>query len=185
MSNGRSKAKGSSFERDICKRLSLWVSGGEEQDCFWRSAMSGGRSTVAGRRGVKLNRQAGDITSTSPEGHALTDKFYIECKHVKKLDIHGLITGKGALWSFWCEAWGQARSYEKAPFLIAKQNHFTTLACLDRASVTELGLIGITRLIASPDPKFPRTMYVMELDDLLKRPHTLPTKRLKRYRLTK
>jgi hypothetical protein len=77
MSNGRSKAKGSSFERDICKRLSLWVSDGEEQDCFWRSAMSGGRSTVANRRGVKLNRQAGDITSTSPEGHALTDKFFI------------------------------------------------------------------------------------------------------------
>jgi hypothetical protein len=123
MSNGKSKAKGSSFEREICKRLSLWVSDGQEQDCFWRSAMSGGRSTVAGRRGVKLNRQAGDITSTSPEGHALTDKFFIECKHVKKLDIHGLITGKGSLWSYWCEAWDQATTYNKAPLLIAKQKH--------------------------------------------------------------
>jgi len=47
MRKGGGKAKGASFERDICRRLSLWVSAGKQEDVFWRSAMSGGRSTVA------------------------------------------------------------------------------------------------------------------------------------------
>ena len=54
MRKGGGKAKGSSFERLICKELSLWITGGEHQDVFWRSAMSGGRSTVAMKKGDKL-----------------------------------------------------------------------------------------------------------------------------------
>lgn len=29
-----SKAKGASFERDVCKKLSLWVSDGKREDLY-------------------------------------------------------------------------------------------------------------------------------------------------------
>ena len=171
MRKGGGQEKGADFERSICKRLSLWVSSGQHEDLFWRSAMSGGRATVAAKKGKILKHQAGDISAVSIQGHALTDQYYIECKSVSTLDIHGLIEGRGALWSFWCTAWDEAVQYEKAPMLIAKQNRFTTIVCLDRDSVTKLGLIGITSVIASPDSKTPRTMYIMELDALLSKSH--------------
>ena len=46
MRKGGGKEKGSSFERLVCKRMSMWLSKGERDDLFWRSAMSGGRATV-------------------------------------------------------------------------------------------------------------------------------------------
>lgn len=126
------KAKGGAFERDTCKKLSRWVSGGTHEDLFWRSAMSGGRATVAGRKGLALRRQAGDITAVSPEGHALTDNFYVECKHLRDIGFKGLVTGKGPLINIWNKTIVEARNYNKEPFLIIRQNNWPTLACLTR-----------------------------------------------------
>ena len=179
-----SKNKGSSFERSICKRLSLWISNGTAEDCLWRSAMSGGRSTVAGKRGVKLSRQAGDISAVSPEGHALTDKFFVECKHVHKLDVQGLVTGKGLLWSFWVEACSQAATYSKEPLLIAKQDRWATIACTTNLGLALLEAGGITRLKASPTnpPDTTPIMHVMLLEDLLAQNFAL-RKRVERKRI--
>ena len=125
MVNG--KAKGSQYERDICKLLSLWVSAGEKTDLYWRSAMSGGRATVAASKGV-LVRQAGDITAVSPEGHSLTDRCYLELKHYKSLDLEGFfLRGKGTLAGFWRETVKQAKRYERQPLLIARQNRTADL----------------------------------------------------------
>jgi hypothetical protein len=119
MRPGGGKAKGSQFERDICVKLSLWVSAGKRKDLFWRSAMSGGRATVS--RGEV--RQAGDITSVAAEGHILTDYCYIECKFVKDLGLTSFILdNKGALATYWKVALREAKSYKREPILIAKQN---------------------------------------------------------------
>jgi hypothetical protein len=119
MRSGGSKAKGSSFERKICVELSLWITGGKMKDCFWRSAMSGGRATVHSRS----VRQAGDICAVAPEGHVLTNQFCIECKHVKKLDIASFIlNNRGALAKFWKQACKQAQDQLRQPLLIAKEN---------------------------------------------------------------
>lgn len=127
-----SKQKGGEFERHICKKLGLWVTNGEAQDVFWRSAMSGGRATVAIRpkgSGVNANptqilrRQAGDISAVAPEGHSLTDRFFIECKFHKELELaHFFLTGKGRLAKFWHKARAEAAQYDRSPMLIAKQN---------------------------------------------------------------
>jgi hypothetical protein len=53
MRKGGGKQKGSQFERDVCRELSLWVSHGKQEDVYWRSAMSGGRSTVAALKGAR------------------------------------------------------------------------------------------------------------------------------------
>lgn len=140
MRAGGSKQKGASWEREVCRSLSLWVSDGSQEDCFWRSAMSGGRSTVAARKGKRLATQAGDISSIHAAGNSFADKFLIECKHYSTLDWHGLLTGKGNLSQFWERCCGEASRCHKYPLLVAKQNHLPPIACLDYAGVGVLGL---------------------------------------------
>jgi len=139
MRRGGSKAKGSSFERDCCCRLSLWVSHGKREDLFWRSAMSGGRATVAGRRGTNLASQAGDISSVSKAGHVLTSDFYVEVKHIKHIGLDGFVVkGTGPLAKYWKTACREANQYEKAPLLIIRQNRFPTLFICNQTVVTGL-----------------------------------------------
>lgn len=122
------KQKGASFERSICTRLSLHITNGAREDVFWRSAMSGGRSTVMHRRGKEASRQAGDITAIAPEGHKLTDEFFIECKFYKDLSLVPFFFGqkKGNLFKFWETAKSEARKHKKVPMLIARQNILPT-----------------------------------------------------------
>ncbi len=133
-----SKAKGSQFERDICRLLSRWVTDGKRDDCFWRSAMSGGRATVAKKAGRDV-RQAGDITSVSPEGHALTNLFFIETKFYKSLAIDSFILeNKGPLAAFWKEACKKARSHKLLPMLIAKENRREPLIIVSSRSLSKI-----------------------------------------------
>lgn len=136
MKAGASKSKGSSFERDICKQLSRFVSKGEKTDCFWRSAMSGGRATVAQKRGEVLNRQAGDICAVAPEGHAITDNFYLELKAYNDLRLDSFIFKKvGPLTAFWKHTKLQAKKYGKRPAMIIRTNRLPILLMLDRPNV--------------------------------------------------
>jgi len=129
MRPGGSKQKGAAFERQVCKQLSLWVSNGARGDLFWRSAMSGGRATVAAKQGAKLAAQAGDISVVSGDRRAswLIDNYYIECKHLKQVSLRALIhrtkTGLGEIWD---TAVTEATRYNKTAVLIAKQNHYDT-----------------------------------------------------------
>lgn len=144
MRSGGGKGKGSSYERLICKRLSLWITAGKKEDCFWRSAMSGGRATVAQRKGKEV-RQAGDITAVSPEGHALTDVFYIELKHYKKLDIESFfLKGQGTLANFWRTAVKEARKHDRQPLMIVRQNRTPDLV-LSRPSALSPLMNGVPK----------------------------------------
>jgi hypothetical protein len=128
MRAGGGKAKGSSFERDVCKALSLWVSHGKREDLFWRSAMSGGRATVGRRKGKDLAQHAGDISATHVLGHALTDYWYVECKRYADLKIESaLLEGVGTLAGFWRETCKQATDHKKMPMLIARQDRSPTI----------------------------------------------------------
>ncbi len=120
-----SKAKGSAFERLVCKELSLMVTNGKRKDVFWRSAMSGGRATVRNRNGTKIEvRQAGDICAVAPEGIYLVEQFYFECKHHRNLAIgRFVIENKGPLSRFWAKAQQEAKKHNRSPVVIAKQNN--------------------------------------------------------------
>src|SRR5882672_5830106 len=148
MRKGGGKQKGASFEREICRHLSLWVSQGKNEDVYWRSAMSGGRSTVAFAKGKRLAAQAGDITCIHPIGHALAGQFFMECKAYRDLNYPGLLKGTGHLVVFWREAVEQAKRYKKLPLLIAKQNQQPATACLTAEGVRLLKLRGRSVLIA-------------------------------------
>lgn len=141
---GRGKPKGSAFERQICKKLSLWVTHGKREDVFWRSAMSGGRATIAAAKGKDLRRQAGDITAVAPEGHALTDKFFVETKHYTDLAIGSFfVKGKGILAKFWVKACKEAARYEKQPLMIVRQNNMPILVIVKAGTLDRVGLATI------------------------------------------
>lgn len=73
-------AKGSQFERDTCRQLSEWWSGGEREDIFWRTATSGARATTRTRQGKGTFGQYGDIQATDPIGQPLLDLITFELK---------------------------------------------------------------------------------------------------------
>ena len=131
MKPGGGKAKGAGFERKVCEQLSRMIQPDTDETLFWRSAISGGRSTTRHKKGKKDATQAGDITCVHPDGNWLTAHFFIECKHVRNLQIQsGLLDGRGDLAKFWRTAVEQAKRHGKHPMLIAKQNRSLTLMLL-------------------------------------------------------
>jgi hypothetical protein len=124
--------KGSSYERVICKKLSLWFSDGERDDWFWRSQASGGRATIRGRKNKNTLGGYGDIVATSEEGLPLTKVITIEVKrgYSKKANYSpmALLESKGTkqlFKAFWnqalesCEL-AKADGFGSNPVLIIK-----------------------------------------------------------------
>lgn len=160
---GGGKIKGAEFEREICKALSLWLSNGAAEDVLWRSAMSGGRATVARLKGKRLATQAGDISCINPIGHRFAAEFMIECKFYKDLQWHGLLANKGKLLEFWKVAKEEATRYSKQPLLIAKQNKMPIYACMTKKGTKMLGLETKCSMI------LPLTnLYVVLFDDFVR-----------------
>jgi len=72
--------KGAAYEREVCRLLSLWWSGEERDDLFWRSANSGAMAKTRSKVGKNTFGQYGDVQATDPEGQPLLDVFTIELK---------------------------------------------------------------------------------------------------------
>lgn len=77
------RGKGSQFERQICKQLSLWWTVGERDDIFWRSSQSGGRATQRMKFGKKTFGSYGDVAAVDPFGQPLLEYWTIELKRGK------------------------------------------------------------------------------------------------------
>lgn len=128
------KNKGSAFERQICKDLSLWISNGQNDNLLWRSSISGGRFTTGLKSNKNYKNQSGDICAIDPQGHKLTDKFSIECKHYRNIHIGSLIFGTPkdqSMLSFWGQTKKDAELAKKIPLLIVKQNNNQPLISLN------------------------------------------------------
>lgn len=143
MRTGGSKQKGSSFEREVAKNLSKWISNGERDDLIWRSAMSGGRATLQIKKGQTNLSQVGDLSAIDRAAHSFLDKFVCECKHYKSLDIlAGMIHSRGNLFQFWDRLCKDSIHVKKLPMLIARQNRVPTLVLV---SPIGTNLLSITR----------------------------------------
>ena len=73
-------AKGSNFERDIMRKLSLWWSKGKQDDIFWRTSGSGARATVRMKKNQSTTCSAGDVACLNRLGEPLIRKCLIEIK---------------------------------------------------------------------------------------------------------
>lgn len=167
MRAGGGKQKGASFERKVCVDLSLWISKGADKGLFWRSSMSGGRSTVAMKKGDKLASQAGDISAVHEMGHKLVNEFYVECKTYKTLNLESFIKGKGKLIDFWKHAVKDAKQYGKEPILVAKQNLYPTMAVMTAAGVGRLSMKGLVKIKVTLDDG--PAMFIVLWDEFLNR----------------
>lgn len=74
-------AKGSSFERDVARLLSMWWTGGKHDDVFWRVLGSGGRATRKSRTGKGTEHASfGDIEATTVLAYPFTSLVVVEIK---------------------------------------------------------------------------------------------------------
>lgn len=163
MRAGGGKQKGAQFERDVCVELSKWVTFGQREDVFWRSAMSGGRATVAAKAGKKHSAQVGDISCIHHSGSKFGDAFAVECKFYSDLNYTGLLTGKGKLLDFWKEICLQALTHDKFPFLVARQNRMKSMVCLNSDGLDLLGLSYSDFILISP----PLDLNILELSSFV------------------
>lgn len=131
----KNPGKGASFEREICKKLSLWISKGEHDNLLWRSITSGAHATLR-RRNYKdtTNEQFGDIVSTNPASRFLSDSSCIECKFYSKIDVWDLAkknTVSPNIYKFWANILDESNYCGKIPILIIKSNYKPTMFVID------------------------------------------------------
>lgn len=119
-------AKGSVFERKVCRMLTEWVDPkrvGGKPEMFWRSATSGAKATQDHKAGHQ-SKMGGDIIAVEPEGQFLVDLFSVECKDRKGYGALELIMeGKGQLAEWWEQCVGDAERSLRMPFLVFKKLH--------------------------------------------------------------
>ena len=88
--------KGQEFERQICKRFSLWFTNEERDDIFWRTSGSGARSTARRKKQISTENSAGDIGYIDPLGKPFIDTCLVEIKrgYSSEIELLGSIDGK-------------------------------------------------------------------------------------------
>jgi hypothetical protein len=140
-------AKGSAFERDICRRLSLWFSGGKRDDVYWRTSTSGGRATCRAKKGKSTFGQYGDICATHPKGAPLTRVIAFELKRgykgkaVTLSDIVDRPPKKKDLWQDWLVQADTSKESSKAVawMIVHKRDKREPVVWLDYSFIIALG----------------------------------------------
>jgi len=134
MKPGGGKNKGSSFERQVCRILTEWITGKPRPEIFWRTATSGGKFTVDAKSGIR-GKMPGDVMAIAGGGGSWfappDGAFVIECKSVGRLDLMGIVFRKGDLYSWWTKLVQLAKGYSIRPLLIAHQKGRPTLVMFD------------------------------------------------------
>jgi hypothetical protein len=118
---GNKSSKGSAFERELSKLLTVWVSGLDEPILFWRVPASGGMMTRNFHVGEAFS---GDIRSLHPSSAWVTDIFSIEAKNGypgASHDKHLKENKSDAIKSFWVQAVRDAEVVTKIPLLIYRK----------------------------------------------------------------
>ena len=166
---GRHNQKGAEYERQTCGKLSHWVSNGLREDCFWRTAMSGGRANLPSRRakGQTFHAQSGDISAIRQEGHLLLKLFMVECKWYANLNLEAPIFGRrGVITDIWNKLRKEAKNRGVTPLLMAKQNRRGEVMCTNAAGLAILQRGAREELV--PIAVFPRMrMHVLLVGDVL------------------
>ena len=172
----RCAGKGSAYERELCKLLGRWWSGGDRDDIFWRTSNSGGRATVRGRQSTF--GQAGDIQATDPIGQPLMDVISFELKRgypsVSPLDLFEEKQPKDGLASWIEQAKTDAAKSNALHWAVVwKRNRRKSLMFFPRELGRKLVNVAIgpvtnrfvfqARLLSPPAP----SLFIMSVDDFL------------------
>lgn len=134
MKPGGGKTKGRTFERLICKKLSIWITRGERDDILEPSILSGGRATNQYKKtgSVDTAHQSGDIAMSHAAAQGFINNFSIECKHYKDMGLDAMFfyepkksisRNTTGLIGWWIQCSGDAIRVNKHPLLIVQQNN--------------------------------------------------------------
>jgi hypothetical protein len=147
--------KGGGYERDKCKELSLWWTGGERDDVFWRTPGSGARATTRMKIGVDTADSAGDMLSIDETGKPLTHKCLFEFKRgyggVKRkkqktresaelhvlamLDNPKMQETEPLLYQFWRKGEKERRQHKRQfTFIIFKRDRKDDVICMSQST---------------------------------------------------
>lgn len=129
--------KGLSYEIEIAKKLSKWITGKENKKVLWRSMSSGSLST---RNVVNID---GDITSIDSEGEEFCSLFVLECKRRNKTDICNVVLNKKSRCSFlefWSQVYIVSKKSNKIPLLIVKEDYRQDIICMETSFFESLAV---------------------------------------------
>jgi len=115
---GRGKGKGSAFEREIAKDISLWLTDGKRNDCIWRTAGSGAKSTV-----TNSDTMIGDLMAIRKEATNFFSRINVELKHYADLNFLGINNKNFKLEDWWKQVDGDSKRSNTIPLLIFRINH--------------------------------------------------------------
>ena len=73
--------KGSNFERSVSKKLSLWLSGGEDDSWVWRTSSSGARAKTRAKQGKATSNSSGDLKAENPKAFVIFENCSWELKN--------------------------------------------------------------------------------------------------------
>jgi len=163
MKQGSQKQKGNNFENAVAKKLSMWITYGQRKEVFDRSPASGAKATAHAKKGILYKNQAGDIVALEDLGYAVTNKFIIECKHYRDLNLNGLVYGnKTGVLEFWLKLLKECKEFKKQPMLIARQNHRPILLGFNKYGIELFDCLDLVRAIY---PTY--GLHLIKLDEFL------------------
>jgi hypothetical protein len=159
MKLGAGKAKGSSFERHIGTKLSLWLSNNERKDLVCRTVGSGAQFTFS-----KGSGNPGDLMGQHPIAFKFFENYACECKFWRNLEIIKFLEKEGDLYRALRKVQREAESQSKQWILIAKQNHRKILLFLPTQS-----MLNSTQKIGQLNFHviFSGTVYMFEFENFL------------------
>ena len=140
----RGNAKGGSFERLICRQLSLWWTNGERDDVFWRNRVKVTSKTP------NAERQLGDISALHTIGLSFIETINVEmkCGYGKKKGkaapswgVLGLIDSnqeEHLLQKFWNQCITDANLSNRIPWLIFKRDFREPVICIRKRDLLRL-----------------------------------------------
>ena len=121
-----SQQKGASFERDVARDLTEWLTGERNPPALWRSVSSGGWT----HRDVP---DVGDLRPVSDEGAEFRRIFGAECKHrrdVPKLRHLLSAPSGGHLLRWWENLVLECGRYALCPLLVVRRSRYPQIAVL-------------------------------------------------------
>jgi len=136
------KQKGNTFEREIAKKLSLFLTNNEDEYGCWRTASSGGMTTINKNKKSKgLENQSGDIKQVIQKGiykdlDEFFDKYFVECKSLKSFDLTPPYNKE--ILNIISQLQNEKKQCNKFIFLVVKRNRKDILIFTD--SITLFGL---------------------------------------------
>lgn len=167
----RKSNKGSPFEREIARKLSLWWSDGQADDWFWRTAGSGGRATNRAKSGKSTANGGGDICAQTKEAQNLLDKVTFELKRgYNTATISDLLDNDGGVMGKFIEQARRSASLAGTPYwaVIHKRDRREALLITNWMQLT-LGLMcaGSGRIVSCQFCVESEAIYCCELEKTL------------------